>query len=191
MRKMASAVSLAVSCLLAGLAALATSEISLAEKIGTVTQPLVRGDEVSAEEQQSQGLVKINSKSGGCSGVLLNNEWVISAKHCFQDPDVTAGEVSVSVTWPAKQKKRTGRELYLFDKDIAIVRVDTPFDAISASFNMPVYTGTLSAGRGLKIYGRGIHALATGEGDAAQPTKSDGKYRSADFQVTRADGDHF
>ena len=107
-----------------------------------------------------------------CSGVLLNSEWVIAAAHCFQNPDVKASEVTVSVKWATKQKKRTGKELYVLPKDLAILRVDTPFDAISPSYNMPVYTGTMSAGRGLKVYGKGIYALAKGEGDTATPTRA-------------------
>ena len=71
------------------------------------------------------------------------------------------------------------------------MRVDTPFDAISPSYNMPVYTGTMSAGRAIKVYGKGIYALAKGEGDSATPTQDDDKYRTADFQVVRVDGDHF
>ncbi len=191
MRKMAAPASLAVSCLLAAMLGVTTSQVGLAEKIGTVTQPLVAGDEVSPAEQQSQTLVALDMGGFTCSGVLLNSEWVIAAAHCFQNPDVKASQVTVTVKWSTKQKKRTGRELYVLPKDIAILRVDTPFDAISVSYNMPVYTGTMSTGRGLKVYGKGIYELAKGEGDSATPSKGDDKYRTADFVVARVDGDHF
>ena len=47
------------------------------EVIGKVSQPLVAGAEVPAQEQQDQGLVGIGTPDGTCSGVLLNSEWVI------------------------------------------------------------------------------------------------------------------
>ena len=49
---------------------------------------------------------------------------------------------------------------------------------------MPVYTGNMTAGRAIRVYGRGIHQLATGSGDAAVESQSDGQYRTADFQLS-------
>ena len=93
MRKTATPNSIAITCLLAGIAALATSQVSRAEKIGKVSEPLVAGNEVSPAEQQSQTLVALDMGGFSCSGVLLNSEWVIAAAHCFQNPDVKASEV--------------------------------------------------------------------------------------------------
>jgi hypothetical protein len=75
--------------------------------------------------------------------------------------------------------------------DVAILRVDRPFDNVSIAYNLPVYTGDMLPGRALQVYGRGRHRLATGSGDAAMPSLKDGNFRTADFQVAHVDGDLF
>jgi heat shock protein HslJ len=172
-----------IRCLLAGIVGLAISGPSLAENIGKVTQPLVAGALVSAQEQQDRGLIRL---SVGCSGALLNSEWAITAAHCLEGESKKPGDLTVIADWVKKQTRK-GREIHLLERDIAIVRVQTPFEGVSAEFNMPVFTGALQPGRTIEVYGRGIHTLATGSGDNVTPAQQDGKYRGAEFQVSRTD----
>ena len=61
MRKTATPNSIAITCLLAAVVVAATSQVSHAEKIGKVSEPLVAGNEVSPAEQQSQTLVAVDT----------------------------------------------------------------------------------------------------------------------------------
>ncbi|MGA9603448.1 MAG: hypothetical protein WBQ82_04960 [Methyloceanibacter sp.] len=54
MRKTVTPNSIAITCLLASIAALATSQVSHAEKIGKVSEPLVAGNEVSPADSKAR-----------------------------------------------------------------------------------------------------------------------------------------
>ena len=175
-------------CLLAGMVALTTSHAVLADKIGKVSEPLVADTIVSAAEQKDQGLVAIATGKGACSAALLNSEWVITAHHCFTGSE-KAANLSVEARWPQAETKK-GRELYYLGADIALVRVESPFN-IPVDFNMPVYLDTVQPGRSIKVYGQGIYKLATGKGASAVPSVGDKQYRSADFEITHVDDTRF
>ena len=94
-----------------------------------------------------------------------------------------AAEVTVTANWPTEQEKK-GKELYLLEKDMAILRVDSPF-GLAVDFNMPVFTGPVQPGKTVKVYGRGIYQLATGSGDTATSATSRSVRRAASGAATR------
>jgi hypothetical protein len=159
---------------------------AFAEVIGKVTQPLVAGKEVSAQEQQDQVLVGVRIKTATCSGTLLNNEWAITAAHCFEGKNAKAADLELIANWKTKQT-RGAKEFHILPNDIALVRAASPFNGVGAGFNMPVYLDTVTPGRTVKVYGLGYYELAKGEGNSATEAKKDNQFRSADFQVARAD----
>ncbi len=191
MRTKATSARLTKVCLLTGAIVTATSGMSLAEKIGQVTQPLVADEIISAQEQKEQGLVAITTGKGICSAALLNSEWVITAHHCFVGSE-KAANLSVEARWPKVETKK-GRELYFLGADIAIVRVESPFD-LPVNFNMPVYLDTVQPGRSVKVYGQGIYKLATGKGASATPSVGDNNIARqtsrSRMSTTRASGTH-
>jgi hypothetical protein len=65
-----------------------------AENIGQVRQPIIVGDPLTLEGQRNLGLVTVNATAGNCSGVLLNESWVLTAGHCFQQGQERKATVS-------------------------------------------------------------------------------------------------
>jgi hypothetical protein len=136
MRKRAASVVFGVSCVLAGLAGAIAGNTAVAEVIGKVTQPLVAGKIVSAQEQQNQVLVGVRIKTATCSGTLLNNEWAITAAHCFEGKNATAADLELIANWTAKQT-RGAKEFHILPNDIALVRAATPFNGVGADLAPP------------------------------------------------------
>lgn len=170
-----------------------------AENIGTVSQPLVGGTLVSEAQQEEFGLLTLN---GSCSASLLSNDWAITAAHCIDLTDDQGnampdprrpgqnvleplGPMRLTANWKTTQEKKVTRVETFWPYDVAIIKVDSPFQVngkttgysrlIFQDGQFPYFGDPVGAD--LLVFGRGINRFATGAGDAAIASQSDGQYR--------------
>ena len=74
-----------------------------ADRIGTTRQAITAGNPVDTDTQQRLGLVTVN---GGCSGTLLRQYWILTARHCVTSTATIDGPLLApqSVTITATRK---------------------------------------------------------------------------------------
>jgi hypothetical protein len=184
------------------LAAMLTAAIHAAaaqEKIGTVRQGLVGGSMVSAADKERYGLLALNV---GCSASLLRNNWAITAAHCVDRPDTAnpgqfitkaPEEVTLTADWQAEQKRPAMRIITFRPRDVAIIRVATPFlvSGSASAFNREVYGRAELDPLPIQVLGRGINQFAAGSGASATPSQTDGQYRLGLFTIGTAAADSY
>jgi hypothetical protein len=140
-------------------------------------QPIING---AVSDPVPVGVVLVQSSGGLCSGTLLSNRWVVSARHCFDASAATAPS-SVSITLGAQV--RAAAEVILHEsRDVALVRLDLPMVMNNSitGWDRSFFAGSL-VGRTVRCMGYGRNTYNGGAG----------VFRVADLQVTGTSGDDF
>jgi trypsin/VCBS repeat protein len=143
-------------------------------KNGTVWNPWTNNTQT-----WTRNVVRVSSSAGGCTGTLLNNQWVLSAGHCFTDDNPSSvtirhvladGSTETSGATQVSFHPHSGH--FIDDPtnnvDAALVRLATPLHPGVAT--LPLVGDSTSALIGQSVFCAGYGAIMSG---AACTTSSD------------------
>lgn len=135
------------------------------EDIGEANDEIVNGTVVTGD---TSGVVKVTSSVGGCSGTLVASDWVLTAKHCVGDADVTTPS-NIAVTLGDSGQVRSGAQAVRHPTiDVALVQLSSTFTlgGTDGTFINRVYRGTTASllGKTLSCYGYGYNTYGAGYG---------------------------
>ncbi len=159
-----------------------TQDSLLPEAVGQSQHSILNGTDVTDSERLQRGLVDVG---GGCSGVLLANDWVITAGHCVDRGNqhgLAVGLLGARINSDAIYK--FGDYSDPRGADLALVHLERPFtiNGSTTGFSNRLYLGSPSSmvGQTVASYGRGHNKL---------PGNGFGRWRAGDLPVSSASGE--
>lgn len=155
------------------------------------TFAIVNGSVVTPAEQQQKGLVILNIPTPGgfvsCSGVLVANDWLLTAGHCADQDRLTPGNIQVQFAGVAIGVQA----VYLFGgfadevgPDLALLHLSAPFNIGGSPTS---FRNQLWSGEPRNLFGKTIAFYGQGRTDCMGPPAGVGTYRAADFVVNQDD----
>ena len=160
-----------------------TFAMFVAHVTGMPAFAIVNGNGVTAAEQQQKGLVTVDT----CSGVLIANDWALTAGHCVDLNRLSPGNIRVALAGAAS----VVQAVYLFGGFADEVGPDLALLHLSAPFNIGGSTTSLRnqvwSGRPHDLFGKTIAFYGQGRTECTGAPAGGGTYRAADFVVDNDD----
>ena len=164
---------------------------------GTVVVDIKNGSAwdpwTESTEPWTQNVVRIGSPAGGCTGTLLDYEWVMTAEHCFGATPPLPSQVHVThVLADGTTEDAHGTELEIHATtprpvDVALIRLDTPLHP--GVGQLPLYAGTTQSLAGQSVFCAGYGAIASGGSCTSTAQCATGFYCDTDWgQCMESDG---
>lgn len=132
-----------------------------AEHLGRGSQEIINGTTVPAPDS---GMVLVYG-TGGCSGTLLTNEWILTAAHCLSAGNLS-NPGSITLVYGAQQKtadRAAHHPSAANGLDVALVHVSTPFShkGSTSGYSRGIYAGSTASlvGKQLTCLGYGANTF--------------------------------
>lgn len=147
---------------------------------------IIGGPEVAVTEQETRGLVQVG---GGCSGVLLSNDTVLTAGHCIANHH-NPTTVVVTANWgTSANRTRIARAIYKFadfnevrGADLALVYLESPFQVSGSTSG---YDAQLNLAEPNSLVNTTVTAFGVGLSEV--PNMGFGTWRTANLSISSLD----
>lgn len=158
------------------------------EPIGASDQAIIGGMNIDRAVQQ--GFVQVNRDSTLCSGTLLQNDLVMTAKRCTTMDGTLDGPPDDRLEWYSLFAGRAGRGVARIfrhaTEDVALLQLDNFFPAASGQkfdFERGIYSATNASlvGRTVRCYGYGSQTILS---CSPQEGWDFGSLREADLTIS-------
>jgi hypothetical protein len=187
--------SLRLSFLFLGLPLAACSGSDTSRELtATSSDAILNGTTVTVAEQQVHALVTVNG--GSCSGILLSNDWALTAGHCLAYGPGNQAANSVTLNRSTGSDTRTSDQFYQFGDyelnsapDIAVIHLSSPMPVNGSTTG---FTNAIDATPSSSLLGVTLAEYGIGY-NQINPNSGAGSWRAADMVVSGSGGNelHF